>query len=87
MGKSLILKRGLAMGLTTMAALSPTGAVRADQASISTVFASYGYAMERKNVKDDIVKLCDGKPACTFSVKNDTFTVSTGPADPSPGND
>jgi hypothetical protein len=87
MGKSLLLKFGFAAGILMAAALSPTAVVRADQASISTVFASYGYAMERKNVKDDVAKLCDGKPSCKFIVKNETFTVSTGAPDPSPGND
>jgi hypothetical protein len=87
MGKSLSLKLGLAAGLISAAALSPFAGLRADPPSISTVFASYGYATERKNVKDDVVKLCDGKPACTFTVKNETFTASAGAADPSPGND
>jgi membrane-bound inhibitor of C-type lysozyme len=49
--------------------------------------ASYGYAGERKDVSDDVVKLCDGKATCKFPVKNETFAISKGPADPSPGND
>jgi hypothetical protein len=48
--------------------------------------ASYGYAGERKDVKDDVAKLCDGKPSCKFTVVNDAFT-SKPPVDPSPGND
>jgi len=87
MGKSPTLRFGFTAVLISAAALSPFAGLRADPPSISTVFASYGYAMERKNVKDDVVKLCDGKPACTFTVKNETFTSSAGPADPSPGND
>ncbi|MDB5394137.1 MAG: Galactose binding lectin domain [Rhodospirillales bacterium] len=87
MGKSLLLKPGIAAGMVLAAALSAAGAARADQASISTVFASYGYAMERKDVKDDVVKLCDGKPSCKFVVRNENFNTSKGPADPSPGND
>jgi hypothetical protein len=59
---------------------------RADQALIQITGASYGYAIERKDVKDDVVKFCDGKPSCKFMVKNETF-VSKTPADPSPGND
>jgi hypothetical protein len=88
MGKNLLLTCGLGIGLILAAALPHAGSARAaDQPSISTVFASYGYAMERKNVKDDIVKLCDGKPSCKFTVKNETFTASAGAPDPSPGND
>jgi membrane-bound inhibitor of C-type lysozyme len=49
--------------------------------------ASYGYAGERKDVSADVVTLCDGKATCKFPVKNETFTTSKGPADPSPGND
>ena len=66
----------------------PRGALRAESApSIQTVFASYGYGADRKDVKDDVVKACDGKPSCKIMVKNGSFTVSKGPADPSPGND
>ena len=45
--------------------------------------ASYGYAMNRKDVKDAVVKLCDGKTTCTFKVTNETL----GTPDPSPGDD
>jgi hypothetical protein len=68
-------------------AVPATRALHAESASIQTVFASYGYGADRKNVKDDVVKFCDGKPSCKFMVKNETFTASQGPADPSPGND
>ena len=43
--------------------------------------------MDRKDVKADVVTLCDGKETCKFPVKNETFTTSQGAADPSPGND
>ncbi len=87
MGKSLLLVCGSAVGLILAAAPVRAGGAAADQPSISTVFASYGYAMERKDVKADVVKLCDGKPSCKFTVKNETFTASAGAPDPSPGND
>ena len=86
MGKRFLTKFTLAVVLMLAPAL-PTGSVaRAQQASIQTAFASWGYGGERKDVKDDVVKLCDGKPSCKFMVKNETFT-SKEPADPSPGND
>ena len=47
--------------------------------------ASWGYAGMRKNVKDDVGKICNGKPTCTFMVKNETFPTGE-PADPSPSN-
>ncbi len=46
--------------------------------------ASWGYAGMRKNVKDDVGKLCNGKASCTFIVKNETFP-SGEPPDPAPG--
>ncbi len=49
---------------------------------IQVQFGSYGYAMNRKTVTDDVKKLCDGKASCTLMVKNDTFG-----GDPSPGDD
>ena len=55
-------------------------------AKISLVFASYGYGQNRKDVKDDVAKLCDGKASCKFKVANKTFP-SKDPADPSPGDD
>jgi hypothetical protein len=87
MGKTMLSKSVFVAGLVIAAALPATRALRAEDAAIQTVFASYGYAMERKDVKDDVVKLCDGKPSCSFTVKNDTFTMSKGAPDPSPGND
>lgn len=65
--------------------VSPIAAQAADP-QLQITGASYGYAMERKDVKQDVAALCDGKPACSFLVKNETFT-SKQPADPSPGND
>ena len=86
MGKRSLPKSVLVTAMMLAAALPSGGAARAQQASIQTVFASWGYGGERKDVKDDIVKLCEGKPSCKFMVKNETFT-SKEPADPSPGND
>jgi hypothetical protein len=88
MGKTMLSKSVFVAGLGVAAALPTTRAVHAaDSPAIHTVFASYGYAMERKDVKDDVVKFCDGKPSCSFTVKNETFTQSKGAPDPSPGND
>ena len=84
----MLTKFALATGLVVASALPATRALHADSApSIQTVFASYGYGADRKDVKDDVVKDCDGKPSCKILVKNESFTVSKGPADPSPGND
>jgi hypothetical protein len=74
-------------GMAVAAALPAIHTLHAEPASIQTVFASYGYGADRKDVKEDIVKFCDGKPSCKFMVKNETFTLSKGAADPSPGND
>lgn len=87
MGRSILSKSLFAAGLVIAASLPATRVLHAEGAAIQTVFASYGYAMERKDVKDDVVKFCDGKPSCSFMVKNETFTASKGAADPSPGND
>ena len=46
---------------------------------------SWGYATDRKDVKVDIAKLCDGKANCTFMVKNESLGL-TEQTDPSPGN-
>jgi hypothetical protein len=88
MGKSMSPKFVFVTALAFASALPAMHALRADPAAtIQTVFASYGYGADRKDVKEDIVKGCDGKPACKIMVKNESFTVSKGPADPSPGND
>ncbi len=63
--------------------LIPTAA--SAQATLSITQASWGYAGERKNVKDDVAKLCDGKTSCKFKVANETFTAAE-PKDPSPEN-
>ena len=86
MGKSMLSKSVFAAGLVVAASVPATRALHAEE-TLTIGGASYGYAMERKDVKDDIVKLCDGKATCKFAVKNETFAVSKGPADPSPGND
>ena len=43
-------------------------------------------AQNRKDVKEDVVKLCEGKVSCKFKVANKTFSAKE-PADPSPGDD
>jgi hypothetical protein len=65
------------------AAFCITGPARAAGDTIQTVFASYGYAAERADVKAAVVQFCDGKPSCKFLVK----TEDLGKPDPSPGND
>jgi len=87
MGKTMLSKSVFVAGLAVAVVLPAIRTLHAEPASIQTVFASYGYGADRKDVKDDIVKFCDGKPSCKFMVKNETFTVSKGVADPSPGND
>jgi len=87
MGKIMFLRSVFVAIVGLAVALPAIRPLHAEQASIQTVFASYGYGADRKNVKDDVVKFCDGKPSCKFMVKNETFTASQGPADPSPGND
>ncbi len=86
MGKTMGSKQILAAALAIAASLPATRSPMAADALQINV-ASYGYAMERKDVKEDVAKLCDGKASCKFMVKNETFSASKGPADPSPGND
>jgi hypothetical protein len=81
-----MLSKSVFAACLAVAALPATRALHAEE-TFTITGASYGYAMERKDVKDDVAKLCDGKATCKFSVKNETFTTSKGPADPSPGND
>ena len=69
-----------------VASVAWTARALAADATIQTVFASYGYAGDRKDAKDDIVKLCDGKTSCQVLVKNESFPTKQ-PLDPSPGND
>ena len=87
MGETMLLKSIFLAGLGLAAALTTVRTLHAEQASIQTSVASYGYGADRKDVKEDVAKLCDGKPSCKFMVKNETFALSKGPADPSPGND
>ena len=87
MGKAMVSNSVFVAVLVLVTTLPPTRTLHAQAVSIQTDRASYGYGGERKDVKDDVAKLCDGKPSCTFMVKNETFTLSKGPADPSPGND
>ncbi len=57
---------GLAVALPAIRTLHAQDMLKIDK-------ASYGYAGERKDVSDDVVKLCDGKATCKFPVKNETF--------------
>ncbi len=66
---------------TMLASVTPLLAADVGLTDITT--ASYGYAGERANVKDAVLKLCAGQSSCKFTVKPETFGV----ADPSPGND
>jgi hypothetical protein len=68
--------------LTAFALATPAFAQPTPSLQIET--ASWGYAGQRKDVKADVGKLCDGKSTCSFMVKNETFTMSA-PADPAPG--
>jgi len=86
MGKNMLPKSVFAVGLAVVASLPATRALHAEE-TLQIDVASYGYAMERKDVKEDVAKLCDGKATCKFLVKNETFATSKGAADPSPGND
>jgi hypothetical protein len=85
MGKT----RGLAIVLGVALVVGSadwTSRALAAEPAIQTVFASYGYAGERKDAKDDVAKVCDGKPSCSFMVKDESFPTKQ-PLDPSPGND
>ncbi len=66
----------------TLALVALATAQAAEPIRIET--ASWGYAGMRKDVKADVGKLCDGKPNCTFMVKNETFAMAE-PTDPAPG--
>ena len=76
----------VAVGAALTIPMATAGIARADDAKIQTVFASYGYAGNRKDVKDDVMKYCDGKNACSFKVTNENL-ASHQPLDPSPGDD
>ena len=56
-----------------------------DAATMQITVGSWGYAADRKDVKADIAKMCDGKASCTFMVKNESLGL-TDQTDPSPGN-
>ena len=86
MRKSFGLKLALLLA-APLAPLVPTNASMAQaEAKIQVVSGSYGYAGNRKDVKDDVAKLCDQKSSCTFLVANETFNAHM-PTDPSPGDD
>ena len=74
------------VALAALAASLVVGSARAEEPKIQTTFASYGYAMNRKDVKDDVIKYCDGKTSCSFKVTNENLSAHP-PADPSPGDD
>lgn len=73
--KSLTIAAVISVCAATALAQSPT---------IQVETASWGYAGQRKDVKADVGKLCDGKASCTFMVKNETFAMGE-PVDPAPG--
>ncbi|HLG87113.1 MAG TPA: hypothetical protein VKZ79_07940 [Alphaproteobacteria bacterium] len=76
----------VAMGAALAIPMATAGVARADDAKIQTTFASYGYAMNRKDVKDDVAKYCDGKTSCSFKVTDQNLAMHQ-PLDPSPGDD
>jgi hypothetical protein len=86
MGKLSMSAALLAAGGVIATSIMTAGAARAEDAKIQTVFASYGYAVNRKDVKDDVAKYCDGKTSCTFKVTNENLAIHQ-PLDPSPGDD
>jgi hypothetical protein len=57
----------------------------AEEAKVAIGVGSWGYAGDRKDVKGELQKLCDGKDSCTFMVRNETLGL-TDQTDPSPGN-
>ena len=70
--------------LIAVAVLAAAGAAAAQSASVLEITrASWGYAGERKDVKADLGKQCDGKAACKFMVDSNSLS-STEPKDPSP---
>ena len=76
----------VAMGAALAIPMATAGVARADDAKIQTMFASYGYAMGRKDVKDDVAKYCDGKTSCSVKGTHENL-ASHQPLDPSPGDD
>ena len=75
----------IAVGVIVVAGGCVPG-LRENGPKIQTSFASYGYAMNRKDVKEDVMKYCDGKTSCSFKVTNENL-ASKQPLDPSPGDD
>ena len=80
--------RGMVVSLLALGAAVATtsGVAVADDAKIQITGASYGYAMNRKDVKDDVIKMCQDKPSCSFKVTNENLAIHQ-PLDPSPGDD
>jgi hypothetical protein len=74
----------VAIGVT--AAFSLPQAAHAQGAGMEITVGSWGYGSDRKDVKADIGKRCNGKSTCAFMVKNENLGL-TDATDPSPGND
>jgi len=87
MGKIGILKSAAAAACAMALLATVAGcAAGGPDTKIQVTRASFGYAQGRKDVKDDVAKLCNDKSSCKFAVKVETFP-SHPPADPSPGDD
>ncbi len=63
----------------------PQNAFAEGGAKVEINVGSWGYAADRKDVKAELQKLCDGKDSCTFMVKNESLGLND-QTDPSPGN-
>jgi hypothetical protein len=75
----------VAAAAVAVSSFSFTHAARAET-TMEIQVGSWGYGADRKDVKETIGKLCNGKSSCTFMVKNETLGL-TAATDPSPGND
>ncbi len=64
--------------------LSPLHARAAESNVLQIGTSSWGYGADRKDVKQDVVNLCEGKSSCSLKVGKDRFKGE--PKDPSPGN-
>src|SRR5579871_6306615 len=83
MGRSNAMRPFLLAAILSGIFLSGSAASQAADSSttLQVSAASWGYAGQRKDVKSDVAKLCDGMPACKFMVNTTTLT------DPAPGHD
>ena len=73
-------------GTLFLALLLTSGCAQGPETKIQLVTANYGYVLNRKDVMDDLTKICQGQTSCTFNVGNDAFTAHP-PVDPAPGDD